>query len=143
MERHDAGRDYPGGYWPSGSFALAADAAGNVYIADAGNNAIEEWHAATQSLTTFSLPASGLSHPTGIAIDAAGNVYVADTGHKAVKEWKPATKTLATLFSITLAIPSGLAVDAAGDVYVADTGHNAIQEWKPGRRPRARWSPRR
>ena len=33
-------------------------AAGNVYIADTGNNAIKEWNAATQTVTT--LVSSGL-----------------------------------------------------------------------------------
>ena len=60
------------------------DAAGNVYIADTGDNAIKEWNASTQTVST--LASSGLSGPRGVAVDAAGNVYVADTGNHAIEE---------------------------------------------------------
>ena len=58
-------------------YGVAVDGAGNVYIADTGNNAIKEWNATTQQVTT--LVSSGLSDPNGVAVDAAGNVYIADT----------------------------------------------------------------
>ena len=63
---------------------MAVDAAGNVYIADTGNNAIKEWNASTQQVTT--LVSSGLNGPQGVAVDAAGNVYIADSGNNAIKE---------------------------------------------------------
>ena len=40
-------------------YGVAVDAAGNVYIADSGNNAIKEWNATTQHVTT--LVSSGLN----------------------------------------------------------------------------------
>ena len=55
---------------------VAVDGAGNVYIADTGNNAIKEWNAATQTVST--LVSSGLNYPHGVAVDGAGNVYIAD-----------------------------------------------------------------
>ena len=60
---------------PSG---VAVDASGNVYIADSGNNAIKEWNAATQTLST--LVSSGLNTPRAVAVDGSGNVYIADSG---------------------------------------------------------------
>ena len=69
---------------------MAVDGAGNVYIADTGNNAIKEWVAASNTVTT--LVSSGLIFPHGVAVDGAGNVYIADTGNNAIKEWwQPAT----------------------------------------------------
>ena len=56
------------------------DGSGNVYIADALNNAIKEWNVSTQQVTT--LVPSGLSFPFGVAVDSSGNVYIADTDNK-------------------------------------------------------------
>jgi len=63
---------------------VALDGAGNVYLADYGNNAIKKWTSANNSVTT--LVSSGLSNPVGVAVDGAGNVYIADTGNNAIKE---------------------------------------------------------
>ena len=63
---------------------MAVDGAGNVYIADTGNNAIKKWTAANNTVTT--LVSSGLNMPQGVAVDGAGNVYIADTGNNAIKE---------------------------------------------------------
>ena len=63
---------------------VAVDGAGNVYIADTSHNAIKEWNATTQQVTT--LVSSGLSGPFGVAVDGAGNVYIADTDNNAIKE---------------------------------------------------------
>ena len=106
---------------------MAVDGAGNVYIADTGNNAIKEWNVTTQQVTT--LVSSGLNHPEGVAVDGAGNVYIADTGNNAIKEWNAATQQVTTLVSSGLNHPYGVAVDGAGNVYIADTSNNAIKEW--------------
>ena len=55
---------------------VGVDGQGNVYIADAYNNAVEEWSPATQQLTT--LVSSGLNFPLAVAVDRQGNVYIAD-----------------------------------------------------------------
>ncbi len=109
------------------SFGVAVDGSGNVYIADTYHNAIKEWNASTQMVTT--LVSSGLNHPTGVAVDAAGNVYIADTGNNAIKEWNASTQMVTTLVSSGLNGPSGVAVDGSGNVYIADTQNNAIKEW--------------
>ena len=66
---------------PSG---VAVDGAGNVYIADTGNNAIEQWMVASNTLNT--LVATGLFSPSGVAVDGAGNVYICDRGNGAIKK---------------------------------------------------------
>ena len=78
-------------------YGVAVDAAGNVYIADTGNNAIEEWNATTQQVST--LVSTGLNHPESVAVDAAGNVYIADVDNNAIKEWNASTQQLTTLVS--------------------------------------------
>ena len=89
---------------PSG---VAVDSAGNLYIADTGNNRVLGYRAATQAVSGASAdlvigqptndfsanqpqnPANGgkstgLNGPTGIAVDATGNLYVADTGNNRI-----------------------------------------------------------
>jgi sugar lactone lactonase YvrE len=109
---------------PSG---VAVDDAGNVYVADAGDNAIKEWTPAGDALIT--LVSSGLKNPLGVAVDGAGNLYIADTGDNAVKKWTAAGNTLTTLVSSGLKNPVGVAVDDVGNVYIADAGNNAIKQW--------------
>ena len=107
-------------------YGVAVDGAGNVYIADSGNNAIKEWLAASNTVIT--LVSSGLSWPSGVAVDGAGNVYIADYGNNAIKEWLAASNTVITLVSSGLLAPCGVAVDGSGNVYIADTCNNAIKE---------------
>ena len=106
---------------------VAVDAAGNVYIADPGNSAIEEWTAANNAVTTL-VSSTNLSYPEGVAVDTAGNVFIADPGNNAIYEWIAASNTVTTLVS-GLNGPSGVAVDGAGNVYIADYYNNAIEEW--------------
>ena len=114
----------PGLNHPNG---VAVDGAGNVYIADTGNNAIKKWVMASNTVTT--LVASGLNGPSGVAVDGAGNVYIADSGNNAIKKWFAANNIMATLVASGLNGPSGVAVDGSGNVYIADTGNNAIEQW--------------
>ncbi|MDF9827029.1 autotransporter-associated beta strand protein [Ereboglobus sp. PH5-10] len=109
--------------------AAAADAAGNLYIADTGNNSIRKI-SANGAVTTF---ATGFNAPASIVIDAAGTtLYVADTGGNAIKKIGIATGAVGTLAltgaGATLDAPHGLALDAADNLYVADTGSNTVRK---------------
>ena len=97
---------------------VAVDAAGNVYVADSGNNTVKEIVAATGAIRMLG---SGFNFPSGVAVDAAGNVYVADSGNNAVKEIVAATGAINTLGS-GFNSPHAVAVDASGRVYVIDSG---------------------
>ena len=101
---------------------VAADGAGNVYIADTGDNAIKKWSPASNTVTA--LVASGLSGPSGVAVDRAGNVYIADYGNHALKEWTAANNAVTTL--LHLSTPS-VAVDGAGNLYVWDIQY--VAKW--------------
>ena len=127
---------------------VAVDGSGNVYVADTGNNAVEEIVAGTggaasgtvSSGSTVVTLASGFSYPNGVAVDGSGNVYVADTVHNAVEEILAVDGVVSSSSTvITLSIgasnsfggfsyPTGVAVDGSGNVYVADSGNNAVEE---------------
>jgi sugar lactone lactonase YvrE len=108
---------------------IAVDAAGNLYVADTGNNLIRmvtpAGDVSTLAGTGTAGSANGASsaatfdQPYSVAVDASGNVYVGDNDNGLVRKLTPAgdVSTLAVV-----AGASGVAVDAAGNVYVASYG---------------------
>ena len=89
---------------------LAVDSAGNLYIADAGNNVVRRVDAKTGIITTV-----------------AGD-YAADQANGGLGGFSGdgGQATSAQLYS-----PQGVAVDGAGDLFIADTFNNAIREVTP------------
>ncbi len=119
---------------------IAVDSAGNVYVADAVNNAIRKI-AVTTGITTTIVSGAPLSSPGGVAVDTAGNLYVANSGaHTILKIVGTTVTTLAgSAASIGLVDnatgttarffnPTGIAVNGAGTIaYVADTSNHLIR----------------
>ena len=74
---------------------LATDAAGNIYVADTGNNSIRKI-TPTGTVATLPIPTvitgdkttngAPLNSPDGLAVDSAGNIYVADTGNHCIRK---------------------------------------------------------
>lgn len=82
----------------NGPVGIAADAAGNLYIADASNAAVREVNTATGMIATVAgngiagYPGDGgaatnaeLGNPTDIALDGLGNLYIVDAGDNVVR----------------------------------------------------------
>jgi sugar lactone lactonase YvrE len=109
-------------------YQVAVDRAGNVYIADGNEGAIQKWTASNNTLTKL---VSGLGQPTGVALDGKGNVYISIDGPDAIDEWTPSNSNLISLAS-GLNSPVQLAVDEAGNVYFPnyynDIGYQ-MTEW--------------
>ncbi len=116
-----------------GPRSLAVDKAGDVFIADTGNNVIREvhssWPMTMAKITTVAgdgtagfagdghkAMAAELSAPQGVAVDAAGDLFIADTGNGRVREVRAATGIITTIAGPGKSIAlrdGGPAIDAA------------------------------
>jgi hypothetical protein len=116
---------------------IAVDGAGDVFVADKGNDrivvlrgdgaAMREWGARGSSDGDFSAP-------SGIALDAASNVYVLDGGNNRVQVFDSAGRFLEKwglrgTAPGEFSQPSAIALDCAGSVYVADTNNNRVERF--------------
>jgi streptogramin lyase len=105
---------------------VAVDGRGNVFVADADNNAVKEILA--PGYTTVNTLGSGFNSPRGVAVDSRGNVFVGDYGNNAVKEILAPGYTTVNTLGGGFSRPIGVAVDGNGNVFVADYDNNAVKE---------------
>jgi sugar lactone lactonase YvrE len=70
------------------SHGLAADGAGNLYVADTGNDAIRRV-APDNTVSTLAGPAQQIRSPHGVTVDAAGNIYFTDSANHVIRKLTP------------------------------------------------------
>jgi YD repeat-containing protein len=119
--------------------AAVFEAKGHLWVADTGNNRIEEFTAGSGPKCLVSFGEAGsepgkLNAPQGIAVDSKGNIWVADTGNNRIEEYNSEGKYLAEFGSTgsekgQLKEPTAIAFDSKGNLWVADTGNNRIQKF--------------
>jgi len=118
-------------------YGVASDSAGNLYIADSGNNRIRKVSDGMITTVAFG-PATSASlyAPYGVAVDPVGNLYIADSGNNRIRKVSGGTITTvagngAYSFSgdggpatnASLSHPQEVALDSAGNLYIADLGN--------------------
>lgn len=110
-------------------YGLAADKSGNLFVADAGNNRIQEF-SSTGALRAYwgsgGVGAGQFNWPQGIAVDAQGNVYVTDVLNHRIEKFSASGTYLTQWGQHGRAdgyfdSPTGVAVDPSGYVYTAES----------------------
>lgn len=103
----------------------AIDSAGNLYIADTGENRIREVTANGIISTVYGTgDAATLNAPRSVAIAPDGSLLIADTGNGRLLK-RTVSGAIATLLD-KLSTPSNLYADSSGDVYIAETGADRV-----------------
>ena len=131
------------------------DGAGNLYIADRGNNRIRKVTAATGIISTVagngtanfagdggSATLASLYGPISVTVDGAGNLYIADTDNNRIREVTAATGIISTVAgngqatfagdggpaTSASAYASGVGLDGAGNLYIGDQYNQRIRK---------------
>jgi sugar lactone lactonase YvrE len=133
---------------------LAVDAAGNLFIADAGNFRVRRVDAGSGDIRTVAGTGYQTSNgdgglaihaslvPHGVALDAAGNLYVTDNRFAQVRRVDAEAGTISTVVGTgtpgfsgdggparlaQIAFPWAVAVDGAGHLFIADSGNLRVR----------------
>ncbi len=140
---------------------VAVDAAGNVYIADLGNQRIRKIAIADGKISTIAGtgtsgfsgddgPAASarlnLAFPSYITVDSAGDVYIADRVNNRIRKITVNTGIITTVAGTgtagfngdgtaptgtNLSLPTGVAVDSTGALFIADNAVHRIRRTRP------------
>jgi len=135
--------------------AITLDSAGNLYIADEGNNLVRKV-GTTGIITTavgnggFGFAGDGgpallasLAQPGAVAFDPSGNMYIGDTSSERIRR-VDASGTITTVAGngrfkydgdgglangASLDAPTGVAVDPAGNLFISDIAIWSSARW--------------
>ena len=131
---------------------IQADASGNVYVADSGNNRIRKITPAgvvttvagsTRGFANGTGTAAQFSYPTGVAPDTSGNIYVADANNNVIR--KITSGGVVTTYAgsgaagrvngsgtaASFNTPWGIAVDASGILYIGESDNSDVRKITP------------
>jgi gliding motility-associated-like protein len=129
---------------------MAVDAAGNLYVADAGNNTIRKIDPTGVVSTIAGSLAGGnadgqgtsasFNGPVDLAFDSAGNLFVVDAGNNEIRKIDPSGNVITFAGSTPggyvdgqgsqakFNLPVSLAIDKSNNVFVLDESNAVLRE---------------
>ncbi|MCB2407708.1 IPT/TIG domain-containing protein [Hymenobacter sp. BT178] len=112
---------------------ITVDAAGNIYVADTGNNRLQKLNASGQVQWVYAPGGTqALVQPSDVKVAPDGSVYVLNKNYTAVK-LNAAGQLLSTVsLRFTGSVNDqtiGLEIDAAGNLYVVSSRLTAVQRY--------------
>jgi len=122
---------------------VAFDTAGNIYVADSGNNRVEKYDPTGKYLASaggFNSDVD-MKEPWSMAVAPDGTVFVADTWNhniikldkdlKQVKTWGVGGQVDAGGDPLKLYGPRRIVIEPSGNVLITDTGNARVVEYTP------------
>ena len=135
---------------------LAIDTAGNLYLADTGNDRVRMIAGGTGNITTVAgngnfqnsgdngpATSAGLEYPLGVAVDGSGNLFIACSYSDNIRKVTATTGVITTVAGngtsgytgdggqatlAQLSFPQSVAVDNAGNLYIADFSNHVVRK---------------
>jgi hypothetical protein len=107
------------------------DAAGNVWVANSGNNSVTVLAQSGTPLSGSPFAGNGLTAPSAVTIDIGGNAWVANSGGDTVSVFTPSGAIYSgSPFSGegTISAPVSIAIDAPGNIWIANSGNSTLTE---------------
>ncbi|MFQ5457042.1 MAG: fibronectin type III domain-containing protein, partial [Myxococcota bacterium] len=135
------------------TYGVAADSAGEIYIADTGNNRVRKLDGG--ALTVIAGGSTGgigdggpatsarLAGPTALALGGDDTLYIADQGNHRVRKVDLPSGVITTVAgngnpgfdgdggaatAARLRFPTDVALDSIGSLYIADTGNHRVRK---------------
>jgi sugar lactone lactonase YvrE len=125
---------------------VAVDAAGNLYIADRGNNVIRKVTTAgvvttlagsnngtrTVGYVNATNLVAAFNTPSGIAVDATANLFVSDQVNASIRKVTTPAGVVTTVAGdptepTLLNLPSGIAIDSKGNLFITDESGRLLE----------------
>jgi streptogramin lyase len=134
---------------------LGIDSAGDIFVADSGNNRIRRIDAISGVITTVAgngaavfagdggpATSASLNEPTGVAVDADGNLYIADTGNSRIRRVDAISGNVTTVAgtgatgfngdgiaatTATLSTPANVILNTSGNLVFTDLGNFRVR----------------
>ncbi|MDX2044345.1 MAG: hypothetical protein SF097_24260 [Acidobacteriota bacterium] len=140
---------------------VAVDAAGNIYIADQGNNRIRKVNASDKKISTIAgtgvtgFSGDGgqaanaqisLSFPSFMVVDAAGDLFFSDRSNHRIRKITTNTGVITSVVgtgtagfngdgttpsATNLSFPVAVAVDGSGSLFISDSSVNRVRRTRP------------
>ena len=120
------------------AIAYSPVGSGYLWVADTGNNRIQEWTTGYSYVRAVGQEGSGqvqFKAPAAVEADSEGNVYVGEAGNQRVQELSRSGDYI-TQFGdssqFAFSTPTGLSLDSAGNLWIANPEADQVQEWMTG-----------